>query len=74
MTGYTGAMEHNAPAIRMEPLRDEIEDLKANLESVQSRAAKLTEGPAVAFYAQEQADIQKDLSAREAELAALLAK
>lgn len=67
-------MDHKDPAIMIEMMRGEIEEIKANMESVQARIANLTDGPVRAEFAKDLADMKEELAVREKELAARLAR
>lgn len=67
--GYTGAMEHKDAAIKAEMLENEIEEIKANMESIQSRLANIPEGPVREEFAKDLADMKLELAARERDLA-----
>ncbi len=61
-------MEHKDPAIKAEMLTSEIEEIKANMESVQARLANLPEGPIRDEFAKDLADMKTELAAREKDL------
>ncbi|HXT01881.1 MAG TPA: hypothetical protein VN915_14495 [Elusimicrobiota bacterium] len=63
-------MEHKDAAIKAEMLENEIEEIKANMESVQARLANITEGPIREEFAKDLADMKEELAAREKDLAA----
>jgi hypothetical protein len=65
-------MEHKDPAVKAEMLASEIEEIKANMESVQARLANLPEGPIRAEFARDLADMKTELAAREKDLADVL--
>lgn len=62
-------MEHKDAAIKAEMLENEIEEIKANMDSVQSRLANVPEGPVRDEFAKDLADMKLELAAREKELA-----
>lgn len=59
-------------AIKIETIRSEIDDIKANMESVQSRLANVSDGPARALYQADLDEMKVELAAREKDLAAAL--
>ena len=65
-------MEHE-DSVKVEMLRNEVDEIKANMESVSGRMSKLDDGPARALFASDLADMKLELAAREKELAALTA-
>jgi hypothetical protein len=65
-------MEHKDPAVRAEMLGSEVEEIKANMESVQARLKNLPAGPIYDEFMMDLADMKGELAARENELAALL--
>ena len=70
--GYTGAMEHKDAAIKVEMLAGEIEEIKANMDSLRERLARQTDAPVRAELESELADMATELSAREKDLAEAL--
>ena len=62
-------MEHKDPAIKAEMLSNEIEEIKANLDSVQARLANLPAGPARTQFESDVDEMKEELAAREKELA-----
>jgi hypothetical protein len=60
-------MDHTA-----DMLTREIEEIKANMESVQARLANVEAGPARALYESDLADMKVELAAREKDLAEAL--
>ena len=53
-------------------LTREIEEIKANMESVQSRLANVERGPAKSMYESDLAEMKVELAAREKDLAEAL--
>jgi len=62
-------MEHKDAAIKIEMISSEIEEIKANMESVQARLANIPEGPVREEFAKDLADMKAELAAREKDLA-----
>lgn len=64
-------MEHKDRAIKAEMLKSEIEEIKANLESLKRHLAS-AEGPARAQYEADRDETREELKTREAELEQVL--
>jgi hypothetical protein len=62
-------MEHKDAAIKVEMLANEVEEIKANMESVQARLANIPEGPVRDEFVKDLADMKTELAAREKDLA-----
>ena len=62
-------MEHKDAAIKIEMISSEIEEIKANMESVQARLANIPEGPVREEFAKDLADMKAELAEREKDLA-----
>jgi hypothetical protein len=62
-------MEHKDAAIKVEMLANEVEEIKANMESVQARLANIPEGPVRDEFVKDLADMKLELATREKDLA-----
>ena len=67
-------MDHRDPAIKTEMMRSEIDEIKANMESVSARVANLPDGPVRAEFVKDLADMKEELADREKDLADWLAR
>ena len=67
-------MEHKDAAIAAEMLASEIEEIKANMESIQARLANIPEGPVREEFAKDLSDMKLELASREKDLADARAK
>ena len=65
-------MDHKDRAIKAEMLSSEIEEIKANLESVAARLSNLPAGPARVQFEADTAEMKEELAAREKELVGVL--
>jgi hypothetical protein len=62
-------MEQRESAFKAEKLSNEIEGIKANMESIQSRLGNIPEGPVRTEFEKDLADMKAELAAREKNLA-----
>jgi hypothetical protein len=66
-------MQHKDRAVKAEMLSSEIEEIKANLQSVEARLANLSAGPARSQFEADLVEMKEELSTREKELAEVMA-
>ncbi len=64
-------MEHKDRAMKAEMLRSDIEEIKANLESIEARLAAAADPDARKIFAQDRDETREELQVRERELASV---
>lgn len=64
-------MDHKDGAMKAEMLRSEIEEIKANLESIEARLATATDPGARKIYEQDRDETRAELKTREDDLASM---